>query len=97
MLIKKPQINIISREVTCASGEVVLAFFAIREINGVREIKFLGTKPIEIKAEQEILFLENVKSQIFGALSIPSIFEAVSPFYTLDFLVNQLARAPSFK
>jgi hypothetical protein len=97
MLIKQPQINIISRDVTLPSGEFVRAFFVIITIEGVQEIKFLGTKPIveQTPAEAEVLLLENTRISIFGDFFIPSYFEAVSPFYTLDFLTSQLARAPS--
>lgn len=101
MLIKKPQVHIVSREVTLATGELVRAFFAIIDDNGVREVKFLGIKPIESEAsasyEEVLLLAEPKKITIFGDLFIPSIFEAISPFYTLDFLTSQLARAPSVK
>jgi hypothetical protein len=98
MLIKQPQVQIFSRQVTLATGEAVLAFFAIIETGGVREIKFLGTKPLETEVQEEVLLLaEPKKLSIFGSLFIPSFFEAVSPFYTLDFLTSQLARAPSVK
>ena len=104
MLIKKPQINIISRNVTLATGEVVLAFFAIIETEGVREIRFLGTKPVansqgsqQKTATEQVLLIEGVAPCTFGECTIPTYAEIVSPFYTLDFLINQLARAPSVR
>lgn len=100
MLIRKPQVHIISREVTLATGEVVRAFFAVIETEGVREIKFLGTQPIhaapEAKGEALMLAAPKVCSE-YCELFISKFIEAISPFYTLDFLVNQLARAPSVK
>jgi len=101
MLIRKPQVHIVSREVTLATGELVRAFFAVIETEGVREIKFLGTKPIEetasAPAQEEVLMLEAPKTTIFGEIFIRSFFEAVSPYFNLDFLTSQMARAPSVK
>ncbi len=97
MLIRKPQVHIVSREVTLATGELVLAFFAVIESNGVREIKFLGTKPIQSEAAPEVLLIEAPRATVFGEIFAPSSFQKTSPFYTLDFLTSQLARAPSFK
>lgn len=96
MLISKPQVHIVSREVTLASGELVRAFFAVIDVNGVLEVKFLGTKPIEAKAETaEVLLLENPKVSVYPEAPILSPFERVSHYFTLDYLVQQLARAPS--
>ena len=95
MLIAKPQVHIISKEVTTASGELVRAFFAVIDVNGVYEVKFLGTKPIEPSSEAEVLLLESPKATVYAEAPIPSPFERVSHYFTLDFLVNQLARAPS--
>ncbi len=96
MLIHKPQVHIISKEVTTASGELVRAFFAVLDVNGVLEVKFLGIKPIEAKTE-EVLLLDTPKVTVFGETPILSQFERVSHYFTLDYLVNQLARAPSRK
>lgn len=98
MLITKPQIHIISREVATASGELVRAFFAVIDVNGVLEVKFLGTKPIEARAEDtEVLLLDAPKAAVYAEAPILSRFERVSHYFTLDYLVNQLARAPSRK
>ena len=101
MLIKQPQVQIFHKKVTLATGEAVLAFFAVIETNGVREIKFLGTKPLEAtntSSEQEVLLLKSAPvASVYGDAPIFSYFETVSPFYTLDFLTSQLARAPSVK
>lgn len=81
-----------------ASGELVCAYFAVIDVNGVLDVKFLGIKPIEAKnenSEAQTLLLEGVKTSSFGESVIPSPFEKVSHYFTLDFLVNQLARAPS--
>jgi len=95
MLIKQPQVHIVHREVTLANGERVRAFFAVAIIEGVQQIKFLGFRAIE---EAAPLLLEEVqKDSIFGDLAIPSFIEASSPYFTLDFLTSQLARAPSVK
>ena len=93
MLIRKPNVHIVSQDVTLATGEVVRAYFAVIETNGFREIKFLGTKPIEA----EVLLLAAPKTTVLGEFFIPSFFEAISPFYTLDFLTSQSARAPSVR
>lgn len=98
MLITKPQVHIITKEVTLASGELVRAYFAVMDVNGVLDVRFLGTKPIEATvAQEETLLLEGVTESIYGESVIPSPFERVSHYFTLDFLVNQLARAPSVK
>lgn len=99
MLIPKPQVSIVSRVITAESGELLRAFFAIVNIAGRVEVRFLGTKPLgaemDVK-EAPLALLENCCEQIFGESAIPSVKEVVSPFFSLDFLVNQLARAPSF-
>jgi len=101
MLAKRPQIHIVSQEVTLVTGELVRAFFAVIESDGYREIKFIGTRPVEApasaEAQTEVLLLDAPKATVFGDLFIPSYFQAVSPFYTLDFLTSQLARAPSVR
>ncbi|MBX4209496.1 hypothetical protein KW799_02290 [Candidatus Parcubacteria bacterium] len=102
MLIKKPQVHIVSREVTLATGELVRAFFAVIVSEGSQEVRFLGMKPIEDAAtaaseQTPILALESPKVSIFGELFIRSFFEGLSPYFSLDFLVNQLARAPSVR
>jgi hypothetical protein len=94
MLITKPQVHIISREVTTPSGELVRAYFAVIDVNGVLEVKFLGTKPIEAKAD-DVLLLENAKVAVYAEAPLVSPFERVSHYFTLDYLVHQLARAPS--
>ena len=98
MLIPKPQVNIVSRVITAQSGELLRAFFALVNINGRVEVRFLGTKPLEAEMdvrEAPLALLENCCEQTFGESTISSIQEVVSPFFSLDFLVNQLARAPS--
>ncbi len=97
MLIIKPQVHIISREITTPEGVLVRAFFAVINIGGAIEIKFLGTKPIEatIKAREEVLLLENVRTQVFGDIKEPRFYGVVSPYITLDFLVSQPTRAPN--
>ena len=97
MLITRPNIQIVSREITLESGDKAIAYFAIREICGVLEYKFLGTKILKQAPETRVLLLENSRQQIFGDTPVRTIYEFFSPFYTLDFLVNQLARAPSVK
>ncbi len=98
MLIKQPQVRIVSKQVTLENGELAFAYFALINIAGHVEIKFLGTKPIEatIQAKDEVLLLENVQTQVYGDTK-PSYFHTIfSPFFTLDLFANQLARAPSF-
>lgn len=100
MLIKQPQVNIVFRDVVLATGEKARAYFAVIVSEGVRDVRFLGVKTlsdVEASAQSvEVALLEAPKKASFWSeLFIPSIFQAVSPFYTLDFLVNQLARAPS--
>ncbi|HEU5114623.1 MAG TPA: hypothetical protein VFT82_02560 [Candidatus Paceibacterota bacterium] len=97
MLIRKPQVHIFAKEVTLATGELVRAFFAVIETEGVPEIRFLGTKPIEenVAPSAEPLLLDTPKRSVYTELFIPTFIEAVSPYFNLDFLVNQLARAPN--
>jgi hypothetical protein len=102
MLIRKPQVNIFTRDVVLPTGEFVRAFFAVIETEGFREIKFLGTRSIDTAetaetAPAETLLLAAPVVGVFGDLFIPSYFEATAPFYTLDFLTSQSARAPSVR
>jgi hypothetical protein len=96
MLIRKPQVHIFSREVILASGEFVRAFFAVIDIEGAREIKFLGIKPLESEVAP-VLLLDAPRKTVWQETPIVSVFEKLSPFFTLDFLTSQLARAPSKK
>jgi hypothetical protein len=96
MLIIKPQVRIISREVALPSGELVRAFFALIDIQGVIEVKFLGTKPISENIESnKILLLDCPKKTVCNTPVVSTFYETVYSFNTLDLLVNQLARAPS--
>lgn len=98
MLILKPQVNIISRVITAESGELLRAFFAVVNVNGRVEVRFLGTRPLGAEmdlSEAPVALLECNSEQVFGESAIPSIQDVASPFFSLDFLVNQLARAPS--
>lgn len=79
-----------------ASGELVRAYFAVIDINGVLDVKFLGTKPLhEEESQAKPLLLECATKICSNFSPIVSPFEKVSHYFSLDFLVNQLARAPS--
>lgn len=95
MLILKPQVRIITKEVALATGEMVRAYFAVVDINGVIDIRFLGTKPVAKTTEEKPLLLACPTQCKSVSTQIISSFEKVSHYFTLDFLVNQLARAPS--
>jgi hypothetical protein len=101
MLIPKPNIRIVSRPVILEGGIEALAYFAVLDVLGVLEVKFLGTKVLETrsrtKAPSEILFLDKPAEIIFGETPIRTIYEWLSPYFSLEFLQNQLARAPSIK
>lgn len=99
MLIPKPDIRIVTKKVTLQNGTEALAYFAIIDVQGVLEARFLGTKAIEENAAASAapLLLDSPRVQIFGEYRVTSFFDLLSPFYTLDFLVNALARAPSVK
>ncbi len=100
MLITKPQVHIVTKEVTLASGELVCAYFAVMDINGVLDVRFLGTKPIEVpqaESEAKPLLLEGARKVCIACAPIVSPFEKISHYFSLDFLVNQLARAPSVR
>lgn len=98
MLIRRPEIRIVSKEVILATGELVCAFFAVMMIEGRTEVRFLGTKPVEANmAHPEgdiILLAAPVKAEY--AVSAPVLSGSVfSPFFSLDLFANQLARAPN--
>ncbi|MEK7163285.1 MAG: hypothetical protein AAB775_01055 [Patescibacteria group bacterium] len=98
MLIPKPDIRIISRKVTLKNGTEALAYFAVINVQGVLEFKFLGMKMAEapsVSPKIPMFLLENPRQKIFGETPVKSLYEFFSPFYSLDFLVSQMARAPS--
>lgn len=96
MLIKQPQVRIVTKPVTLDNGESALAYFALVNISGQVEVRFLGTKAIETKDSTPVLLLENISEQIFGKVSSHRFLVKPSPFFrTLELLWNQLARAPS--
>lgn len=98
MLIKQPQVRIATKQVTLASGEVVLAYFALVNIAGQVEVRFLGTKPLpaQTATDSEVFLLENITAQHFGETSSHTFSVQPSPFFsTIELLWNQLARAPS--
>ncbi len=102
MLIKQPQVRIVTRPVTLENGEAALAYFALVNIAGAVEVRFLGTQAVSDTAAA-------CTAQAEAVLALPAAFKAalwqpskatysayVSPFVsTLCFLQNQLARAPS--
>ncbi len=96
-LIKRPEIRIISRDITLVTGELVRAFFAVTVIEGRTEVKFLGTKPLEAEIAQADAVPMLAAPICAGCIaSAPLISESVfSPFFRLDLFANQLARAPS--
>lgn len=95
MLTTRPQVHIFTREVELATGEHVIAYFAVIEMNGSYNVRLIGTKPAESEAKAATLLLDAPKETIWYETPIRTVFEAVSPFFTLDFLTSQLARAPS--
>ncbi|MEN9621757.1 MAG: hypothetical protein RLZZ67_191 [Candidatus Parcubacteria bacterium] len=96
MLIKQPQVRIVTKPVTLDNGEAALAYFALVTIEGQVEVRFLGTKAIETAETAPVLLLENICQQIFGETSSHAFSVKPSPFFsTLELLWNQLARAPS--
>lgn len=99
MLIPKPDIRIISQKVTFKNGTEALAYFAVIDVQGVFRVKFLGAKALasHVTSPDAVFLLENPHIQIFGEIPVKSLYEIVSPFYSLDFLVSQMARAPSVK
>jgi hypothetical protein len=97
MLIKQPQVRIVTKPVTLDNGEAALAYFALVTIEGQVEVRFLGTKTIEAtQAEAPVLLLENITESVFGETSSHTFSVQPSPFFsTIELLWNQLARAPS--
>ncbi len=82
-----------------ATGEVVLAYFALVNIEGRVEVRFLGTKTADLETAQQaaILALPAAFKHAF-IQPVKSYFtDYVAPFISgRPFLQNQLARAPSF-
>lgn len=96
MLIKQPQVRIVTKPVTLDNGEAALAYFALVNISGQIEVRFLGTKIVETAETAPVLLLENISEQIFGETPSHAFSVQPSPFFsTLELLFNQLARAPS--
>jgi hypothetical protein len=96
-LIKRPQIRIVSRDITLATGELARAFFAVMVIEGRTEVKYLGTKPLEAEiaqAEATPLLSAPICTVCIEQKSVISR-SVFSPFFSLDLFANQLARAPS--
>lgn len=98
MLIKRPEIRIVSKDITLETGEVVRAFFALVNIEGQVEVRFLGTRPLEATqaAPEAVVLLSSPSCELcaeapvkIGAVSV------FSPYFSLDLFANQLARAPS--
>ncbi len=102
MLIKQPQVRIISKEIALATGERVNAFFALVTIEGHTEAKFLGWKPLEAsqKATEAVsvpvALLENPPVRAFVTKIVHSAVAVISPYLSLDFFTSQPTRAPSF-
>lgn len=101
MLIKQPSVRIASKEITLATGELARAYFALVTIEGYTEVRFLGIQPIEASegvsraSEAPVALLDACFTRSCEALDAESPFESASPYFSLDLLINQLARAPS--
>lgn len=96
MLIPRPDIRILTRKVTLENGAEALAYFAVMDCMGVLEVRFLGTKAVAETAPP-VLLLDKPLEIVFGETPIRTIYEFLSPFFTLEFLTSQLARAPSVR
>jgi hypothetical protein len=101
MLIKQPSVRIASKEITLATGELARAYFALVTIEGYTEVRFLGIQPVEASesvskaSEAPVALLEPCFTPSCEALEDKNVFESASPYFSLDLLINQLARAPS--
>lgn len=97
MLIPKPDIRILTRKVTLENGAEALAYFAVIDVLGVLKVRFLGTKTFDAPdiQKEKVLLLENRPEVVFGDAPVRTIYEFLSPFFNLEFLTSQLARAPS--
>jgi len=102
MLIHQPKVRIISRPVTFETGEAAFAYFALINVAGAVEIRFLGTKAVSETAnaataqEETVLSLPEAfrHAPILAAKAVFAAYKA--PFVsTLAFLINQSPRAPS--
>ncbi|HEY9480812.1 MAG TPA: hypothetical protein VIR98_01095 [Candidatus Paceibacterota bacterium] len=98
MLIQQPKVHIVSKEVVLGNGESVFAFFALINMGGAVEVRFLGTKtaPAQMAKEDAVLTLPAAFTRA-PLLAAKAVFQTyVAPFvYTLVFLVNQPPRAPA--
>ena len=98
MLIQQPKVRIVSKEVVLGNGELALAFFAVINMGGAVEVRFLGTKTAPAQTAQETTVLAlPVAFARAPYLAAKAVFQAyVAPFVsTLAFLINQSPRAPA--
>ncbi len=95
MLIKQPQVQIVTKPVNLPSGEAALAYFALVNIAGQVEVRFLGTKPLPKQEAPVLLLVSSALKQLCG--EVKTLFATVTePFFSsYEYLVNQRARAPS--
>lgn len=98
MLIRQPQVRIVTRKVTLWNGEAALAFFALINVEGAVEVRFLGTRPIEAQTAPEDAVLALPEAFRRAPLqALKAVFTAYTAPYVsaLCFLISQPARAPN--
>jgi hypothetical protein len=102
MLIQQPKVCIVSRQVSLGNGEAALAFFALINVGGAVEVRFLGSKPLSAAevaasatAPAAVLLLENPIVRFVAAVVYRAVEYVAAFVSSLEFLTSQPARAPA--
>lgn len=97
MLVSSRQLNsIFERIVKDKNGVFVRVQFTVVEIDGKFTPQIISITPLVSKAE-EIICLPKFKNDNVVVEDVtPSFISKISPYFSLDFLMSQPTRAPSF-
>ncbi len=78
------------------NGVLVRVRFSVVEVNGVFTPQIISATPLVSKADEAICLPCIKDTKVVVEDATPSFISKISPYFSLDFLMSQPTRAPSF-
>lgn len=78
------------------NGVLVRVRFTVVEINGVFAPQIISATPLEAQKTDVVCLPKEKMAKVIVEDVTPSFISKIFPYFTLDFLMSQPTRAPSF-
>lgn len=93
------QINsVFERIVRDKNGALVRVRFTVVQVDGKFQPQIISAAPIVVPKAEKAVCLPCAKKEIVVAEDYtPTFIEKISPYFSLDFLMSQPTRAPSYR